>query len=105
MRANRAAPAETVHSYWGMLVIHVAAHKSGERHRAEFDQFRELLLDDVKARVGLSSYEQICPLLRDHGLGELVQDIEARISSATQTSPQRPRARPQNSAGPSRRWA
>jgi len=83
VRANRAAPVETVHSYWGMLVIHVASHKNAERHRAEFDQFRELLLNDVKDRVGLTSYEQISPLLRDRGLGELVQDIEARIASAT----------------------
>ena len=81
-RPNRAAPVETGQPYWGMLVIHVASHKTAARHRAEFDQFRELLLDDVQRRVGLTSYEQINPLLRDHGLEELAHDVEARIASA-----------------------
>jgi hypothetical protein len=83
MRNLALALAETVHSYWGMLVIHAASRKSAERHRAEFDQFRERLLNDVKDQVRLTSYAQISPLLRDRGLGELVQNVEARIASAT----------------------
>jgi hypothetical protein len=52
VRANRAAPTETVHSYWGMLVIHVASHKNAERHRAEFDQFRSSCSTTWKTESG-----------------------------------------------------
>ena len=53
-------------------VFFALLHKSRQH---EFDQFRELLLNDVKDRVGSTSYEQIGLLLRDRGVGEIVQDV------------------------------
>ena len=86
IRADRSAPVEVIHPYWGMLIVDVASHPNAARHRAEFDEFRSLLRDDVQQRVGLISYEQIDPILREHGLSKLAADVQARIAAATSST-------------------
>jgi hypothetical protein len=83
-RRDRSSPVETSHPYWGMVIVNVASHRNSVRHRAELDEFRQLLRDDVQQRVGLISYEQIDPILCEHGLSALAADIQTRIASATQ---------------------
>ncbi len=75
------APA-VAHREWGMLVAHVGAHPNAEAHRREFGAFCELLLDDVRPRVGLIEYEQIVEVLRSYALGDLARDVERRIALA-----------------------
>ena len=57
-------------------------HRAANRHRAEFNEFKTLLREDVQGRVGLVTYEQIMPVLRIHGLDELAFHVESRIASA-----------------------
>jgi hypothetical protein len=69
------------HRQWGLLVVHVRAHPNAVRHRAEFDAFRALLLDDVKPRVALIAYEDLLPILSPQGLDPLAAHVRARIEA------------------------
>ena len=87
IRTDRSAPVEVIHPYWGMLIVNVASHPHAARHRAEFDEFRSLLREDAQQRVGLISYEQIDPILREHGLSGLAADVHQRIAAASSSTP------------------
>jgi hypothetical protein len=67
---------------WGLLVVHVGQHPSAAAHRDEFERFRDLLLDDVRPRVALLTYEQVLPVLEAYGLSDLAADVQRRIAAA-----------------------
>lgn len=81
-RPDRAKAPVVQRREWGMLVAHAACHPNAAAHRAELDAFRQLLLPDVRPRVGLVTYEQIAVILRTHKLGALADDVERRLVSA-----------------------
>ena len=66
---------------WALLVAHVGEHPAAAAHRAELAAFNELLLPDVRDRVGLVTYEQITNVLRAHSLPELAEWVDQRIRS------------------------
>jgi hypothetical protein len=55
---------------------------AGKRWKSELELYLELLLDDVRDRVGIATYEQSLPVLRQFSLDALADDVERRISSA-----------------------
>lgn len=78
-RIDRAQAPIVAQREWGLLVAHVEGHPNAAAHRREVEEFRDLLLDDVRRRVGIVSYEQIVPILREHRLDGLADDVERRI--------------------------
>jgi hypothetical protein len=81
-RLGREQPPTVVHRQWGLLVVHVACHRSAARHLRELEQFKDLLLPDVRPRVAIVGYERIADVLREHRLDELASWLMKRIAPA-----------------------
>jgi hypothetical protein len=64
---------------FGFLVAYVEASPSATAVERELEEFKDLLLDDVRPRVGLISYEQIAAIVRTHGEVDLADFIARRI--------------------------
>ena len=81
-RLQRDQAPEIVRRDWALLVMHVGGHPHAEAHRRELDRFRELLLDDVRDRVAIVTYEDALPILRQFNLHALAEDVERRMATA-----------------------
>lgn len=65
---------------FGFLVAYVEASPFAAAVERELADFKVLLLDDMRPRVGLVSYEQVAVVVRAHGEDDLADFIERRIS-------------------------